>query len=307
MPPEDFRNVGARLSNWSRWGEDDTIGTLNLITPEVRARAMSLVVSGETVPLSLEVGSDGPQPPGSSRSNPIHIMTRTGASSAERGGFVYTDDLLFIHTQSGTQVDGLAHVTYDGLTYDGHPASSISEEGAQRVGIEGMRAGIQGRGILLDVPRLLGVDQLVADHLVSTAELKQCLIEAGLELAPGDSLLIRTGWLRKFLHEQDRVGYLSREPGIGIETVQWLADNDVAFVASDNWGIELAPGERSDEVMPVHCVLIRDMGMPLGEMFDLEKLSAHCAGAERWEFLFTCLPLAITGGVGSPVSPIATF
>ena len=112
MPPKDFRKVGARLSNWSRWGDDDTIGTLNLITPKVRARAMSLVVSGVTVPLGLEVGSDGPQPPGSSRSNPIHIMTRTGASSAEPGGFVYTDDLLFIHTQSGTQVDGLAHVTF---------------------------------------------------------------------------------------------------------------------------------------------------------------------------------------------------
>lgn len=307
MPPKDFRTVGAQLSNWSRWGDDDTIGTINQITPAARARAMALVTSGVTVPLGLDVGSNGPQPPGSSRSNPIHIMTRTGASSVETGGFVYTDDLLFIHTQSGTQVDGLAHVAYDELIYNGHPSSSVSHEGAQHVGIEGLRAGIQGRGILLDVPQLLGIEQLPGDHLISTAELKLCLVEAGLELAAGDSLLIRTGWLRKFLIEKDRVGYLSREPGIGLETVEWLAENDVAFVASDNWGVELAPGERPDEVMPVHCVLIRDMGMPLGEMFDLEKLSTHCAETKRWEFLFTCLPLAITGGVGSPVSPIATF
>jgi hypothetical protein len=304
---EAFREVGARLSNWSRWGADDTLGTLNLISPEVRAAAIRLVSSGVVIPLGLDVGKDGPQSPGRARANPVHIMTRTGAAAAEPGGFTYTDDLLIIHTQGGTQLDGLAHVSYDGQLYNGHPSSSVDERGAEWLGVENFRGGIQGRGILLDVPRLLGVDRLPAGHLISVGELERCLTEAGIELRAGDTLLIRTGWLRLFLDDDDREGYLEQEPGIGIAATEWLAVHDVAFVASDNWGIERVPGERPDETMPVHCVLIRDLGMPLGEMFDLERLSEHCVSEQRWEFLFSCLPLPITGGVGSPVSPIATF
>ena len=40
MPlPDWFHEAAARVNNWGRWGDDDELGTLNLITPEVVKRA----------------------------------------------------------------------------------------------------------------------------------------------------------------------------------------------------------------------------------------------------------------------------
>ena len=305
--PGGFRPWGAALSNWGRWGAQDQLGTLNWLTPERRAAAGRLVVSGEVVPLGLDFDRDGPQPPDGVRPNTVHVMTRTGAAEPAPGGFQYTDDLVLMHTQCATQVDALAHVAYDGLLYNGHPVSSVTDEGAAVLGVQLLRAGIQGRGILADLPRYLGVPRLLPEQEVDVATLEACLRAQRVEVGEGDVLLIRTGWMQVFGADGDRAGYLSREPGIGLEVTAWLHERRIAFLASDNWAVEVVPAGPRAEEMPVHCVLVRDMGMPLGEMFDLEGLSAHCARTGRYEFLFSCLPLPITGGVGSPVAPVATF
>ena len=76
-------------------------------------------------------------------------------------------------------------------------------------------------------------------------------------------------------------------------------------MASDNWAIEVLPGEDPDAVFNVHMVLIRDMGMTLGEIFDLEELATDCASDSVWEFFFCAPVLKVTGGVGSPINPLA--
>ncbi|HEV7725697.1 MAG TPA: cyclase family protein [Modestobacter sp.] len=306
-PGAGFRRWGAHVSNWGRWGREDRLGTLNLIRPGHRAAAGRLIVTGEVVPLGLEFNADGPQPTGGLRPNTQHVMTRTGAAEPAVGGFQYTDDLVLMHTQCATQIDGLAHVAYDGLLYNGHPVSTVTTDGAAVLGVEGFRSGIQGRGVLADLPRHLGVERLLPEQEIGRATLESCLDAQGVEVAAGDIVLIRTGWMQVFLVDGDRAGYLSTEPGIGLDTTAWLHERGVSFLASDNWAVEVVPAGLREEDMPVHCVLVRDMGMPLGEMFDLEALADHCARTARWEFWFSCHPLPITGGVGSPVAPVATF
>jgi kynurenine formamidase len=265
------------------------------------------VVTGEVVPLGLEFNENGPQPPGGLRPNTRHIMTRTGAAEPGRGGFHYTDDLVIMHTQCATQIDALAHVAYDGLLYNGRPITKVTSAGAEVLGVEGFRSGIQGRGVLVDLPRYFGVQRLGQAQEITSADLESCVSAQGTQVGEGDILLIRTGWMQVFLGDRDRTRYLATEPGIVLDVTAWLHQRRVAFLASDNWAIEVVPPTERDEEMPVHCVLVRDMGMPLGEMFDLEPLASHCAEAGRWEFFFSCLPLPITGGVGSPVAPVATF
>jgi len=120
-------------------------------------------------------------------------------------------------------------------------------------------------------------------------------------LQRGDVVYVRTGWLaghRALGHALD-----AGEPGIGIDGGVWLAEQGVTAIAMDNFGIEpyalgSAPGPRG---IPVHIELIRNRGLYLLEFCDLEAL----ASLGRTEFLTVIAPLRITGGVGSPVNPIA--
>ena len=303
MSGPGFREWGARVSNWGRWGPGDELGTLNWITPESVVAAAGLVRAGAVVSLGLPLDANGPQAPGSARFNPVHVMTRTSAAPPEPGGFQWMDDLLIIYPQGATQVDALSHVAYDGLLYNGVPAAAVGAGGAARHGVEALRGGIIGRGVLADLPRHLGVDRLAPNHVVTPAEVDSCLASQGVEPAAGDVLLLRTGWIRE-LRDQGAAAYLAREPGIDLPMTAWLAEHRTAFLAADTWGIEVAPATSGD-TMPVHCVLVRDMGMPLGEIFNLEALSEACARHTRWEFLFAAHPLQITGGVGSPLEPKA--
>jgi kynurenine formamidase len=266
-----------------------------------------LVRLGESVALGLEFNSDGPQRGHDGRTNPLHVMTRTGETAANADGYLYTDDYVVMPLQCGTQVDALAHVSYDGLIYNGVPVGSVTARGAAHAGIETMRAGIQGRGVLLDVPRSLGVDRLERGHAITTAQLEACLDQQQVDVGSGDVLLVRTGWIQAFLADGDRDTYMSANPGLALETAEWLRRRDIAFLASDNYSVEVDPAQSEGESFPLHCVLIRDVGMPFGEMFELELLAERCAAFGRWEFLFTCLPLPVTGAVGAPVAPIATF
>jgi len=301
---DGFRSWGARLSNWGRWGPDDQLGTLNLLTPERVAAAARLVEAGEVVPLGLPLDADGPQVPGGGRFNPVHVMTRTAAATPSPSGFHYMDDLLVLYPQSATQVDALAHVAYDGRLYNDTPVELVGNAGAARLGVETMRRGIVGRGILVDLPRQLGVGRLDPRTTIGPAELDACLAAQGVVPEPGDILLLRTGWLQVF-REEGAAAYLAAAPGLGLEAAGWLREHDIAFTAADTWSVERVPAVDPREEMPVHCVLVRDLGMPLGEMLDLELLAQRCEDRGRWAFWFSAEPLAITGGVGSPIEPKA--
>lgn len=301
---QDFRELGRRLSNWGRWGSDDEQGTVNLITPERIVAAAQLVKRGAIFDLGIPFDGNGPQP-GGGRINPVRLMSETGDDQHHPGGFHYADDYVFMPLQSASQWDGLAHVFYDEQLYNGFPSSDVGPHGAKHCSIDQMAKGIVGRGVLLDIARLKGVDWLEAGDVITPEDLDAAAARQGVTVGPGDILLFRTGWRTKFVREASATEWMAGEPGLGLSCCEWLRERDVAAVASDNWAIEVLPGESDEVVFSVHMVLIRDMGMTLGEILDLDELAADCEADGVWEFLLTAPPIKFTAAVGSPINPLA--
>jgi kynurenine formamidase len=300
----DMRELGRKVSNWGRWGADDERGTTNLITPERLVAAGGLIRTGAVFDLGIPLDSDGPQP-GGARINPIRLMSENGQEQVLPGGYRWADDYVFMPLQAGSQYDGLAHVHYDDLLYNGHPGDSVTVKGAAFNGIHHQAKGIAGRAVLLDIARLSGVDWLPAGTAITPADLDAACAAHGVTVEPGDILLFRTGYRRKFVAERDPASFMAGEPGLGLATAQWLRDHDVAVVGSDNWAVEVLPGERDGALFELHMVLIRDMGLTLAELLDLEELAEDCAADGVYEFFFAGPPLKFTRGIGTPVNPLA--
>ena len=299
-----FREVGRELRSWGRWGDADERGTLNLLTPERVVAAAALIRRGDVFPLGIPIDARTPQP-GGLRNPPMRVMTETGVGQELPGGFHYADDYVHMALQSATQWDALAHVYYDDQLYNGFPASSVTPRGAARCGIDRHGSGVVGRGVLLDLPASLGVPWLECGQAILPDDLDAAARRQQVTVGAGDVLLVRTGWLRR-VREEGLTRELSfREPGLGLDTARWLADHDVAAVACDNFAVEVVPPEERGTMLPLHLVLIRDLGLTLGEMFDLEALADDCAEDGRYEFFFSAPPLPFTNGVGSPLNPVA--
>jgi kynurenine formamidase len=306
---ESFRALGQELSNWGRWGDDDQRGTLNHITPERLVHAASLVKRGVTFEMSLALNRNGPQI-GGLRTNPVHLMSVTHGHEhgldGQDGAMQFSDDYVMMPLQAGTQWDGLAHVFYDDVLYNNVPATAIGADGAERNSIDAIaEQGVIGRGVLLDVARSRGVRWMEAGDAIGADELQAVADAQGVEILPGDILLVRTGWMTKLVVERSRRTIHAAEPGLDATCARWLHEHDIAAVAMDNHSIEALPNQHPGTSFPLHCVLIRDMGMTLGEWFILDALAEDCAEDGCWEFLFCAPPLKITGAVGSPISPLA--
>jgi kynurenine formamidase len=314
---DSVRALIQRYSNWGRWGADDELGTLNHIQPSDVVAASGLVHGGRVFSLAIPVDENGPQSGGFGRFNPIHLMIRDGNAAATgttvrdfyggRDRWIRgTDDLLILPLQSGTQWDALAHIVFDGHIYNGYDATDVGSKGAIRNDIAKTRERIVGRGVLLDIPRLKGVPWLEAGDAIHATDLEAAARAQGVEVGRGDIVLIRTGQMAQCRAAGGWGSYAGGDaPGLALDTVGWIHDHDLAAVASDTWGVEVLPNETADVFQPLHIILIVHMGLLVGEIFDLEALAADCGSDGRYEFLFTAPPLPITGGVGSPVNPLA--
>jgi len=301
-----FRELGTKLRNWRRWGPDDELGTVNFITPTSRKRGAAAVRSGATVDLGMPFDTRGPQS-GGMRFNPIHKMTRL-LSDGEFGGLAVADDIVIMPLQCATQWDSLAHVAYDGKAYNDMPYSAVTAaEGATRNSFATVAPHLVGRGMLLDIPALKGISCLDPADEVTTDDLSAAAARENLRIEQGDIVLVRTGWYQHFL-AGDIGRYMGApHPGLGLSCCNWLYDNQVAAVACDNYAVEVRPSRDPDASLPFHMVAIRDMGLTLGEMFNLEGLAAACAERGAWDFLFAGPGLKITGSVGSPITPVAVL
>lgn len=311
-PPtvDDLEDYYRRLSNWGRWGPDDQRGALNHVTPDKTRRAAALVRRGAAFSLQLPLDRRGPQTGAFGRTNPVHQMVATGTDhvAGTQGynlGFGFADDSLFLFLQGGSQWDSLAHIFRDGKMYNGYPAAEVTSRGAARNGIENYPT-VATRGVLLDIPRVLGREYLDPGEAIGPALLDRACEAEGVSPEPGDIVLIRTGDLA---HRRDLPGWdgysAGDAPGLSLHAAPWLAARDVTGVASDTWGIEVRPNELPGAFQPLHLVLLVSMGLMLGEIWYLDELAADCAADGVYEFLLVAPPLVIPRAVGSPVNPQA--
>ncbi len=308
MQRVNFDHIAETVSNWGRWGDVDARGTLNHIGPEALLRGASCVTTGKAFALGLPLDQNGPQLNGY-RFNPRLYATALGTPLGPQTTACYSDDVIHMPLQSATHWDALSHVHYDGMMYNGCTAATcLNPGGASHNGVEHLaRDGIASRGILLDIARLKNVDELPADYGVTVDDLRAACEREGVIVEAGDVVLVRTGHLRSFTLCGDRERFNGLQAGLLPETAEWLFDRSVAAVAADNLAVEfVGPETLSGEVaLPLHMLCIRDMGMPLGEMFDLEALAADCAQDGRYAFLLSAPPLGVTGAFGAPTNPMA--
>ena len=229
-----------------------------------------------------------------------------GAQDFLPGGFRYADDAVHMPLQCGTQWDALSHVFYDGRMYNDRDVRLVTSRGARANSIDRIKDGVVGRGVLLDLPRLLKVDWLDDGTRIRPEHLDACAESCGVTVESGDIVLVRTGMLTRCLRQRSWRGYCGGPaPGLSLACVPWLHEREVAAVATDTWGVEVIPNETPDCFQPLHMIALRNMGLLFGEIFQLDALAAACAEDGNYAFLFTAPPLPITGAVGSPINPLA--
>lgn len=302
-----------RLSNWGRWGPDDEIGGWNHVTAAGIVRAARCVRKGRVFGLSLPFDQAGPQTgrvPG--RLNPQMFMVSTGTDaaagvSAIPGRAHYTDGTVLMSLSACTQWDGFPHVLYDGQMYNGVDASAISSAGAARNGVDKLHDRIVTRGVLLDVARSEGADHLEPGTAIDPDHLSRCCEEQGVDVEPGDAVLVRTGALTRARRSGGWDDYAAHAAAAGLSArcAEWLIDREVAAVATDTAECEVVPFDPSTTVGPLHQILLCHGGVTIGEMFDLDELAADCADDHVYDFLLVAPVLRLTGAVNSPVNPQA--
>ena len=285
----------VELSNWGRWGEDDEIGALNLITTEKRLEAVALVQEGFSVSLAADANTvqdvDNPNPY-------EHEML---SISSDRISVRY-------HGITHTHVDALAHVNEGGTFYNGYTpdADATLENGHEKSSIHNLKDGVLTRGVLIDIPRLRGLPYLEPGSPIYVEDLEAWEEQTGVRISSGDALFIRTGvWARReaegpWLRGRREGG---RSAGLHPSVIPWLKERDVALLGSDH------PAYVAPSNLPgaVHDFAVLYLGIHMLDNCDLEALGEAAAERDEWEFLLMVAPLAIRGGTGSPLNPIAVF
>ncbi|MEE1789586.1 cyclase family protein [Streptomyces sp. BE308] len=303
--PAEFHEIAKRVNNWGRWGADDEIGTLNLITDAVVREAAATVRTGRRVPLALPLQQDGVQSgliPG--RVNPLHTMVQINQELFGPGTVATSDDAVTMGLQAATHWDALTHASHSGKIYNGRPAATVTAHGGAEFSSIAAVPHLVSRGVLLDVARARGVDRLPGDHAVTPEDLDAAEDFAGLRVRAGDIVLVRTGQVQVYL-AGDKHGYGYPSPGLSVRTPEWFHARDVAAVANDTLTFEIFPPETEDLWLPVHALHLVEMGMLQGQNWNLEALSTACAEERRHAFLLSAMPEPFVGATGTPVAPVA--
>lgn len=303
MSGAEFRALLDEVSNWGRWGADDQRGTLNALAPEHTRAAAQLVRSGESVslalPLAKQFAADTDYPLS-------HHMIRLGEAEPVEPCWLMDWIGLAYHGSIHSHLDALCHCLFEGQMYNGTPLSSATSEGAAKLSIEAAGQGIVTRGVLLDIPRLRGLDWLEPSTPILAEDLDVAERACGVRLGPGDVLLVRTGRHRR----RARLGpwslMVDGAAGLHASTARWLHARTLAALGGDGTNDVIPSGvEGCGE--PMHVVTLVAQGLHLLDNLWLEDLAEACTRYNRWEFLIFLAPLRLPGGTGSPLNPIAVF
>lgn len=314
---------------------------MNLLTPARRLAAVREVREGVVFSLSLPL--DYPGGPGlwETRSPPRLAGTRfrDGRSAypfhmsgyADCATDVVCDDEVTLSLQYSTQWDALAHCgsqfdadgdgTPEVVFYNGYRGGAdiaapdaSGGPGARALGIENLaRAGVQGRGVLLDLHREYGRSAASVGY----EALMRLMQAQHVEVEPGDFLCLYTGFADLVLEMNKRpdprvlhhscAGLDGRDERLQ----RFIADSGLVALCADNAAVEstadmATPQGHRHALLPLHELCLFKLGIHLAELWYLRELAAHLAARQRNRFLLTAPPLDLPGAVGSPVTPLAT-
>ncbi len=292
------------LKNWGRWGDDDQRGTLNHLTDARRAAAVALVVTGESISLSHDLATE-PRP---EHPYPVqHHMLASGDARDSNGipGYEAARDHLSldVHGLLTTHVDALSHMFVRGEMFGGRPASEVRSDGASSNTVLSMADGVVGRGVLLDVPRALGIDYLDTGQVITADDLETTERAEGVRVGAGDVLMVAWGRRARQAAKKGFDGFA----GLHAECLPWLQDREVAVLGSDGISDPMPFVGTPQWPFPIHQIGITAMGLPLIDNMALAPLGERCADSGRWAFLFAMAPLRISRGTGCPVNPVAVL
>lgn len=313
MDAETIEKIAARWAtpgqpSTSPFGPTDEVGMLNLLTNDRARSLLRLGDAGHVIDLSVDlfvgmptwtVGGEPPfqismshTPRGSKVDDPIHV-------GPDQHDYVsWSADSISMFTHSGTHIDTLNHFGYHGKIWNGFSADD--ELGSQHWRVAGADKipPLVGRGVLIDIPGLHGVDVMPDSYAIGRADIQEALRQQEIEIRPGDIVSVRTG--RGSLWP-DPAAYLPREPGINLEGARFLAESGASCVGADNIAFESMPSDDGDNWSPVHTYLLAEAGVPIIEVMELEAL----AGEGLYEFLFIGACLKIRGATAGPMRPLA--
>ena len=286
--------------NWERWGKDDEIGAVNLITAEKRVRAARLVQSGRALSLSR----DYPKTPGPGNANPAQHWMRTFPFPGGGGAAVDYYAIAY-HSPVATHIDALCHVwDQDGMWNGRDPSKEITFDGAKFGSIDRWSHGITTRGVLLDIPKYRGEPFVTWERPVHGWELEEVLSAQSLTLEPGDAVCVYTGREQWQTANADApYGTRPERPGFHASCLPFLRDHDVSALL---WDMMDYQPLGYDVPFTVHGAIFA-YGIALVDNALLEPLADACQQEGRYEFLLTLAPLKVAGGTGSPINPIALF
>ena len=301
------------LSNWGRWGKDDLMGTLNLITPQKRLQAGALIKEGINVSCAYPIRfnehnlDDGhPEPRHYMTNMPPAELAPDFVGNSGSGDIV----VLNCHGLTLTHLDSPSHYLFKPsvdrpLTgFNGLPRSVITPRGIERGAVTLAGGGIVSRGVLLDIARLRNVDWLEPGTPIFPEDLEEAEAKTGHQsgtrrhpLHPHRTRGSANGPRGGIADRASRPGLMALAyPGYDRGTLRsWPADT------ANDW----IPKPETQITRPIHCIGIPGIGMWLIDGADYEELGEHCARLNRWEFMLVIPPLKLNGGTASPVNPIA--
>lgn len=291
---EEFNTMFQALNNWGRWGDNDELGTMNLITAEKTRAAAALVRRGITVSLAHNpMPDEAPDNPDTAFNHTMGLTLRSDTYE-----FTY-------HGYGVSHIDSLCHFLWNERLYNNTPPSASTPNGCGKLGIQNLKSGIITRGILLDFPRLKGVSYLEPKTPIYVEDIEAWEQQAGIKVSEGDAIFVRTGrWARRAALGPWQVS--GNSAGLHASVLPWIKDRGVSFVGSDA-ATDVMPSLVDGITQPVHTMLIAGFGTNIFDNMDLEVLAETAARENRWEFMLTAGPIPVTGGTGSPLNPIAVF
>lgn len=300
-------------TNWGKWGPDDEVGSLNYLTAEEVLRGVAHIKSGSVFTLQRLIGDPNGDPVWPGRTPAERTMVLDESSWDEEGapdfpgGLHYADDKISAYLQGSTQYDALGHVWYDGQIWNGYDART-TVGGLDKASVAPIaERGIVGRGLLLDMARYRGKENLDKAETFSHEDLEACASAQGVTIEPHDILVVRTNFLKLFfdLGKEFYDGFCEAGLSYSPELVQWFHDKEVPNLVTDTIGNECTYDPNNGFALPLHCALMRNLGVALTEICDLEKLAASCADDGQYTFLYAAAPLKVHQATGSPVNPLA--